>query len=285
MNKYIENKTVEEQLAQIANILLINGTLTECPGLVHGKTGVAIFFFHYARYTENMLFADYAFDLIGLIQNQIHVNSSADYERGISGIGIGINYLVVNGFLIAEDDICIDLDQRMFRAVMSDPWLDYSLYSGLAGYGRYWISRLNSQVSILHARECLSRIVEFIDENFFDIPFDDRIDVYCFLFDLHRFSGFESCQKLLLQLKLYEHEKSFLRLGNSTLGNFIRKLQYDQFFNKSNQIKIYKYLNRIPNLNFEEPPTSMGLLSGYSGEGLLRLEFISRTNNSWMFLL
>lgn len=45
-----------------------------------------------------MLFADYALDLIGEIQNQIHVNSPADYEKGIAGIGIGIDYLIRNNF-------------------------------------------------------------------------------------------------------------------------------------------------------------------------------------------
>jgi len=85
------------------DMLLLNGTLTECPGLVHGKIGIAIFFFHYVQYTDNMLFADYAMDLIGETMNQIHVNSPADYERGIAGIGVGIDYLIRNNFLNVED--------------------------------------------------------------------------------------------------------------------------------------------------------------------------------------
>ena len=43
-----KNIKIEEDLQQIANMLLLNGTLTQCPGLVHGKMGIAIFFFHYA---------------------------------------------------------------------------------------------------------------------------------------------------------------------------------------------------------------------------------------------
>jgi hypothetical protein len=47
----MDNQTVIEQdLRQIADMLLLNGTLTECPGLVHGKMGIATFFFHYAQY-------------------------------------------------------------------------------------------------------------------------------------------------------------------------------------------------------------------------------------------
>jgi len=42
-----ENNTIQikKDLQQITDMLLLNGTLTECPGLVHGKMGIAIFFF------------------------------------------------------------------------------------------------------------------------------------------------------------------------------------------------------------------------------------------------
>ena len=136
----MNGKKIEQDLGQIADMLLLNGTLTECPGLVYWKMGIAVFFFHYAQYTDNMLFADDAIDLIGELQDQIHVNSPADYEKGIAGIGIGLDYLIRNNFLNVEDDICEDFDDRMYRAVMYDPWPDFSLYDGLTGCGRYWMS-------------------------------------------------------------------------------------------------------------------------------------------------
>ena len=37
--------TLEKDLQQIAEMLVLNGTLTECSSLVHGKIGIAIFFF------------------------------------------------------------------------------------------------------------------------------------------------------------------------------------------------------------------------------------------------
>ncbi len=78
---YKKNK---KNLHQITDMLLLNGTLTECPGLVHGKMGIAVFFFHYAQYTNNMLFADYSMDVISEMSDQIHVNSPADYEKGLA---------------------------------------------------------------------------------------------------------------------------------------------------------------------------------------------------------
>jgi len=104
---------IEQHLRLIADTLLLNGTLTNCPGLIHGKMGISIFFFHYARHTGNSLFEDYALGLIEEMQTQIHANSPADYERGIAGIGTGIDYLIRNNFLNADDDIFEDFDQKV----------------------------------------------------------------------------------------------------------------------------------------------------------------------------
>ena len=40
---------IEYDLQKTSDILILNGTLTESPGLIHGKTGIAIFFFHYLQ--------------------------------------------------------------------------------------------------------------------------------------------------------------------------------------------------------------------------------------------
>ena len=37
---------MDQHLRQISDLLVLHGTLTDCPGLIHGKTGIAIFFFH-----------------------------------------------------------------------------------------------------------------------------------------------------------------------------------------------------------------------------------------------
>ena len=73
--------TIEQELRQIVDMLLLNGTLVSCLEMVHGKMGIAVFFFHYAQHTDNGLFEDYALDLIGEIQEQIHANNSADKDK------------------------------------------------------------------------------------------------------------------------------------------------------------------------------------------------------------
>ena len=281
---------IEKDRKQIADMLLLNGTLTECPGLVHGKMGIAVFFFHYAQFTGNELFADYAMDVIGEMLNQIHVNSPADYEKGIAGIGVGIDYLILNNFLKVEDDICEDFDYRMYRAVMYDPWQNFSLYSGLTGYGRYWISRLRYQRPLVQAQECLLQITTLIEEKLSGISTEEQTDVYCFLRDLQRVSGFDICIRLLKQCQeIWELQssdviRSFHRLGDSAIGNIVRAYQRSRYFNDPLQNKIDITLKQIPALDMEKSRTGMGLLTGYAGEGMLRLVVINQTNISWMNL-
>jgi len=269
-----------QQLQQIADILLLQGSLTDPPGLIYGKLGIAVFFFHYARYTGNELFEDYALDLIEYMQEQIHSNSKTNYRQGLAGIGAGIDYLIQNRFLNASKDFFDDFDHRMYCAVMYDPWQDFSLYEGLAGYGRYWIARSRYQASPALVRNCLLRITERIEENLSNIHENEQIDVYCFLLDLQKIPDFEKYAILL-----DKPSADFSRLGDSTVGNIVRMYQRSRYFNISLQDEIDFSLKQIPDLDMEKPPTDMGLLSGYSGEGMLRLTTINQSNISWMFLL
>ena len=286
---------MEKELGQIADMLMLNGTLTECPGLVHGKMGVAVFFFHYAQYTGNELFADYAMDLIGEMMNQIHVNSPADYEKGIAGIGVGIDYLIHNKFLDTEDDICSDLDDRIFRAVMYEPWQDFSLYNGLTGFGRYWITRLQYQMPSAQARECLTSIIELIKNNLPKISSIEQNDIFCFLHDLQNVSAgldVEARDALPIQdsvmnlgLQLTDVSTGFPRLGDSVVGNMIRMYQCMRYINDGSHDEMRIALKQIPVLDMENPPSGSGLLSGYAGEGMLRLTSINQSDISWMQLL
>jgi hypothetical protein len=238
-----------------------------------------------------MLFADYAMDLIGEMQNQIHVSSPADYEKGIAGIGVGIDYLIRNKFLIMEDDICEDFDQRMIRAVMYDPWQDFSLYDGLTGHGRYWISRLRYPAPAEYALECLMRIAERIEEKLPDIPAEEQTDVYSFLHDFQGISGFNHCIEILEQYRKWDLSSTdinrcFPRLGDSETGCIVRMYQRSLYFNDVViQDEIDIALKQIPDLDMEKAPTGTGLLTGYAGEGMMRLMALHQSNRSWMNLL
>ena len=49
-------------LQRISNILLINGRFSDNPGLSPGEMGLVLFFFRYARFTQNEIYSDYSFE-------------------------------------------------------------------------------------------------------------------------------------------------------------------------------------------------------------------------------
>jgi len=230
-----------------------------------------------------MLFEDYAIDLIEEMQTQIHSNSSANYERGIAGIGVGMDYLFKNNLLEADDGIFDDFDKRMYRAVMYDPWQNFSLYEGLTGYGRYWMFRLPVAKQ---ASECLLRIVEYIEEKTIIISDKEQIDVFCFLQDLKKKSSFSKKIKLLEKCQIpADNSYSFPRFENSPIGNIMQMYQHFRYINSDIQGSIYTELNKIMNTEIGKFPVSMGLLNGNAGEGMMRLTALTPMNITWIDLM
>jgi lantibiotic modifying enzyme len=79
---------------RITNTLLLNASFIDNLGLMHGKMGIAIYFFHLARETKNQIYEDYAGELIDEIYDEISTTTTLDFENGLAGIGWGIEYLV-----------------------------------------------------------------------------------------------------------------------------------------------------------------------------------------------
>lgn len=133
---------VEEGLKRISNILLLNTSFTDNLGLLNGKMGIAIFFYHYFRYSGKNIFEDYAGELVDQIYSEISTNTSINLSDGLTGIGWGIEYLVKNGFVQADTDEALsEIDSAIYRIRLNTPVLvnpDDIFFS----YGHYYISRL-----------------------------------------------------------------------------------------------------------------------------------------------
>lgn len=52
-----------------------------------------------------------------------------------------------------------------------------------------------------------------------------------------------------------------------------------------NEYTIDSIMDNLLDLDIDKAPIAMGMLIGYAGEGLLRLEIINKANTSWMLLL
>jgi len=136
---------VDSRLQRIANVLLLNASFIDNLGLLNGKMGIAIFFYHYSRYTGNKIFEDYAGELIDEIYEEININTPVDFANGLTSIGWGIEYLVNNGYLDCDtDEVLVDIDNAIFNATMGST-ISIQNQKELFGFGLFYLARLKDR--------------------------------------------------------------------------------------------------------------------------------------------
>lgn len=129
--------TNDDLLHRIANYLVINASFTCSLGLFHGKMGIVIFFYHYARYSQNPIYEELADELLGEVYEDIHVDLPVNFENGLCGIGWAVEYLKQWGFV--EGDTTDTLEDLNLEVREKDPGRvkDESFRKGLMGIGYY----------------------------------------------------------------------------------------------------------------------------------------------------
>lgn len=291
----MDQEFIKNKLEDFTNILLINGTMVDNPGLFYGKTGIAIFFFEYSRYTNVDLFQDYAMELIEEIQKQITLTGSARYDVGLAGIGSGIEYLIQHGFLEEEvDNVLSDFDERMYRAVMYEPYPDFSLIEGLTGWGRYFIYRLKNKESSRQspiAKQATEHILQILIKKrpeFMSVV--EHTDIFRFLYDLNEIRpDLISVNRLLEQYKtelIFRNKEKFPYLKDSPIGEMVYMILNSKYFDLKPDMEIAKrqLLNQITSFS-KNNHSNIGLINGYAGSGLCLLSLLNPHYQSWYELL
>jgi hypothetical protein len=142
---------INSRLQRIANVLLLNASFIDNPGLLNGKMGIAIFFYHYAHYSGSKIFEDYAGELIDQICDEINTNTIADFANGLTGIGWGIDYLVRNGFVEAEtNEILGDIEKTVYHKLL----FNYDI-ADLQGFLLYYLARFKNRYKSQNKKEYL----------------------------------------------------------------------------------------------------------------------------------
>lgn len=124
-------------LQYIAQYLILESSFLKDLGLLNGKMGIALFFFHYAKYMNKNIYSDFGGELVDEIYNEISIDSPLNFKSGLAGIAWGIEYLVRNNFVEADSNkILEDIDKKILE------WdvrriNDISLESGLMGLVHY----------------------------------------------------------------------------------------------------------------------------------------------------
>ena len=210
---YHAKASTKTPLDRIAHHIFIDNNTSNNPGLLYGKMGKAIFFFHYSALTGNKIYEDYALDLIEEMTRLIYQETPVDYENGLAGIGVAIEYLSQHQFIEGStNEILENFDRKLRKETLKAP-SNFSLLNGYMGYARYWMFRLNSpENKTIHKNsriiKSLNYILSVIDIQMSDIESDTETqDVYRFLCDLRQFPQFT--QQADSRLNKYFENKYF----------------------------------------------------------------------------
>lgn len=168
MNLELKTK-IDDRLQRIANVLMLNASFTDNLGLLNGKMGIAIFFYHYARYTENKSYNNFADDLIDEIYKDITKMVPVDFSNGLTGIAWGIEYLVKNKFVEANTDVALEeIDNYILKHRLSNECM-LRKYDIILGQGISLLARLsfnatqsNDELTLLLKQE---NLIYLIDEH------------------------------------------------------------------------------------------------------------------------
>ncbi|GAA4430771.1 hypothetical protein GCM10023091_00460 [Ravibacter arvi] len=132
----------------IVRSMLLNAHSIDNIGLLHGKMGVAIQFYHLTRKTTNPAFEIVAGELVDDVVSHLSSNTSIDFESGLAGIGWGIEYLLHNCFLEAEnsDEILEEMDEQIFKFFLQNTPREVGLLDGVVGPGVYFLNRIKNSL-------------------------------------------------------------------------------------------------------------------------------------------
>ena len=156
---------IKSVLQRISNTLMINGGFLDNPGLYAGEMGIVLFFSNYYFFTQNDLYLEYSIDLIEKIQNRINQDTPINYKHGLAGIGSAIEYLVQEGYIVADtDDILEDVDDRLFP-IKDLSHLPMEDIFGIAYYAIWRLSGKSALKAIL-LKTVLPPIVNIMSEWF-----------------------------------------------------------------------------------------------------------------------
>lgn len=279
-----------DRLQRIANVLLMNASFLDNPGLLNGKMGIAIFFYHYAKFTGNKIYEDYAGELIDEIYEEISTSTPVNFENGLTGIGWGIEYLVKNGFVKADtDDALSEIDKFVSRSLMSHV-LTSENCKDLAGFSFYYPARLGSRyaddknMTVMEIKQHITFFTGYIKRIFITKEFSDfdfrsltgntKISILWFLLETYRLClCSETIEKVLLGIS--EYVKPILTNSMNS------PVQFKLLFLAKNLIKLmpenhlkmtYRSMLEMGNSNLKEP----------ENDNDVKLRYI---DNAWMNLI
>ena len=137
------------QLRTVSETLMPGENMPDDVGLLTGKTGIALFFFHLARGTGNNVYEDYAAELIDRILESLHQVKTVTYANGLAGFGAGISYLIKQQFIEGDaDKVLKGIDNIIQRHTPYYLNATSETGDGKIGLGKYYTERLTNKTGL-----------------------------------------------------------------------------------------------------------------------------------------
>ena len=131
-------------LKEISDELIENRNLEKNIGILDGLSGIALFHFYYAKYSNNTNQTETAWKILNEIISKVN-NGFLDptYCSGISGFGWTIDHLVQENLInIDTDGLLSDFNDKIFQIMMENLNVShYEFLYGASGYAYYFINR------------------------------------------------------------------------------------------------------------------------------------------------
>jgi len=139
----------ENILKRITNHLIIYSMALDNIGLMSGKMGIALYFFHLHKVTQNDNHLRFANELVLDIMSKLDYKIPRTFFDGLIGVSWGFDHLIRTKFVDFEDEeVLIDLDKALLEINIANLY-DETFSTGVRGIAYYIISRCNGKSTIL----------------------------------------------------------------------------------------------------------------------------------------
>lgn len=152
-------------------------------GILTGQMGIAIFFYHYSRYSNNEEYKELADTMLSDILKKISAEVSICFCSGLTGIGWGIEYLYQNGFIEGDTNEIMEIFDKKIMEIDPLRISNLSRNYGLGGIVLYLLARLYTiekegkvyPFDTLYLNEVYKKVSTIIEEKNVNT---DCLDVY-----------------------------------------------------------------------------------------------------------
>lgn len=155
-------------LQQIANTIVANLSNTEPIGLFHGKIGICLFLYKYARFSGNKVYEEISSSLLDDVFEQLKPNLSPSVVNGLAGIGYSLAILLRECFLESDsgDDVLYDIDDSLLSDTKISLLKEVNFPIPLYSSGIYLLSRfpLYQDVNRKQWDDVICDVIEFIKQ-------------------------------------------------------------------------------------------------------------------------